>query len=264
MFYYLLEVAYNGYSFFGWQIQPELRTIQGELKKSLEHILQSEVKILGSSRTDTQVHALGQICKVTTLKPMDELKSLLGVNSQLPREIRVKSIRVTDEKFHPINDVEWKEYAYLLSNVKVMSPFQGQLIHNEAHPLDLTLMNEAAAMICGKHDFVNYYCTGSKVNTTVRTVFHSHWQLCEQWEHVEALPGRTLVFSIAGDGFLKQMIRLLVGGMIQVGRGSVSLEEFKHSLDHPLARRLGPTAPGYGLYLKHISFAPYPQKRKHP
>jgi tRNA pseudouridine38-40 synthase len=251
--HYRLLLEYKGTSYLGWQIQPEGKTIQGEVNRALKIISKSEnVRTLGSGRTDSGVHALGQVVKVSIELEINSLNLLRALNSHLPSDIRVKEVTLSDEEFMPTVHAKSKEYHYRFMTGRNPNAFQGDFIAPCPHEINPDLVHKACEMLTGEHDFVNYFCEGTDVNSTVRTIFRCGLKGAEKLDG--ALFPEHYVFFIEGSGFLKQMVRLIVGALWNVGRGKISLEEFQASLGPPKRERLGVVAPPEGLYLVRVNY----------
>lgn len=252
---YKIVIQYKGTHYLGFQVQAEGKTIQGEINKVLEILSKSsEVKSLGSGRTDTGVHALGQVLKVEIPVDIPGPSLMKAMNSHLPSDIRVMSSEKISQEFHPIYSAKSKEYHYLFSTEKNLSPLVSELVTSFPYELDIELINRGCALLCGEHDFKNFQCVGTEVETSIRTIYS-----CEVVHHVSSGEWHSFlndyyVFKITGSGFLKQMVRLIMGALINLGRGKVTLEEFEKSLNVPMKNRLGATAPPQGLYLKSVEY----------
>lgn len=252
--FYRLVLQYKGTRYIGWQVQAETagRTVQGELNKVLEKISKNKVQSMGSGRTDSGVHALAQVVKAQIQLEIDPENLLKALNVNLPDDIRVIEASRSDAEFVPTSHAKSKEYHYRFTTNRGASAFQNDLIVNQTFDLDLQKMREACKVLVGVHDFSNYYCEGTEVSTNVREILE-----CEIFEVPqgawEMLPAH-YVFKIVGTGFLKQMVRLLVGALWSVGRGKISLEEFRSSLSSVKVKRLGPVAPPEGLYMVRVNY----------
>ena len=250
--YYRLTIQYKGTRYLGWQVQPNGLTVQGEVNKALEIISKGKVHSMGSGRTDAGVHAFGQVVKISMELEILPENLIRAMNSNLPDDIRVIAIENSDADFHPTVQAKSKEYHYRFTSLKAPTAFQNELIANFPFEVDLHKMCEACRLLIGVHDFSNYYCEGTDVSSNVREIF-----ACDILEVPsggwEMLPGH-YVFSITGSGFLKQMVRLLVGAVWNVGRGKISLEEFRASLSSTRVKRLGPVAPPEGLYMVRVNY----------
>lgn len=255
MNFYKLIIQYDGTDFHGFQIQKEERTIQGELLRVLCEISKStQVKTIGSGRTDAGVHALGQVVKVEMELNILPQALLKAMNSLLPLEIRVIDVEVTNADFHPIYSAKSKEYNYLFYTSKISSPFLNQHMTQYDYEFDLDKFREGCSLFLGEHDFVNYQCTGTEIATTVRTIIKCELikvantgfsgQYCPEYYQ----------FIIEGNGFLKQMVRLIIGALWNYARGKISRETLMNSLKTPMNNRLGAVAPPQGLYLVQVHY----------
>lgn len=252
--HYKLLIQYKGTRYLGWQLQPEDAglTVQGELNKALQIVSKSDsVKSMGAGRTDAGVHALGQVAKVgiPLIIPPENLVKALNVN--LPDDIRVIEAEVSDEAFMPTVHAKSKEYHYRFTSKRMFTAFQNEYIQNHPFELDLTKMREACKLLVGKHDFTNFYCEGTEVSSHVREIYEC--EILEVNGKEWMLPSHH-VFRIVGNGFLKQMVRLLMGAIWNVGRGKISLEEFRAALGPNKVPRLGPVAPPHGLYMVRVNY----------
>ena len=252
---YKLTIQYKGTAYQGFQIQPTGLTIQGEINKALKILSKAEtVKSIGSGRTDSGVHAFAQIVRIEIPVDIPESNLLRAINSHLPKDIRVTSVFRCTNDFHPIFSAESKEYNYVFSNDQSISPFAHELVTLFPFELDIDLMQEGCKLFCGEHDFINFQCTGTEVESTVRQIFS-----CELVHHHSAgLWGHMLrdyyVFKVIGNGFLKQMVRLMMGALWSLGRKKITLIDLERSLRIPQTNRLGATAPPQGLYLKEVHY----------
>lgn len=256
---YKATIQYKGTAYQGWQIQPEARTVQGEINKALKKISKDEEsKTLGSGRTDSGVHALGQVVKLSTSLSIGGPELTKAFNSLLPSDIQILKIEDAKESFHPIGDASWKEYIYLFSTQKSLNLFYKEFVAQAPAGLDFNKMIEACNHFVGSHDFSDFQCVGTKLNTSVREIFE-----CEvspysgRWGVFPKVDG-IMMLRVRGSGFLKQMVRLLAGTLWNVGQGKTSLDELASSMKTPLGRKLGPVAPAHGLYLKEVF---YPSKQ---
>lgn len=253
--HYKLIIQYKGTRYSGWQIQlgtTEL-TVQGEIMRALTVISKSEdVKSMGAGRTDAGVHALGQVVKVSMPLTIATESLVKAMNVNLPDDIRVLSAELSDENFHPTVHAKSKEYHYRFTAERTFSAFQNELIANYPFELDLKKMQEACKLLVGEHDFTNFYCEGTEVSTYIRKIFS-----CDILENPQGdwqmLPSH-YVFRINGNGFLKQMVRLIMGAVWNVGRGKITLEEFRSALGPTKVQRLGPVAPPNGLYMVRVNY----------
>ena len=250
---YRIKVSYRGTLYRGWQIQRQGKTIQGEILRAFFEICKTrEVKILAAGRTDARVHALEQVFRADIPKGMSPLSLHNALNSHLDISIRILSVSECSHEFHPICDARWKEYLYYFS-WEEKNPFDTDLVVHLKSPLDEEKMREGASLFIGTHDFHNYHCKGSDPTSTIRTIFE-----CDLTKDVMKLPFpvNCHVCRIRGDGFLKQMVRLIVGTLWELGKGRITLEEVKRSLEFPMEKKTAPVAPPEGLYLSEVCYEP--------
>jgi tRNA pseudouridine38-40 synthase len=255
MFFFKLNLEYDGTNYLGWQIQVKQgKTIQGEIIKSLQELFKTEdIKVWGASRTDSGVHALSQVAKIQVPFFIEPENLLRGLNSLLNSDIRIKKIEACDEDFRPTNDAKNKTYEYHFTAGNISS---GVFHHHLAHysfDLDIEKMNQAAKLFIGRHDFMNYFCEGTEVASTVREIYFCEIVEINANQNIKIMP-RHYALRINGNGFLKQMVRMIVGVLWAVGRGKVSLVEVENSLKIPSDRRLAAVAPPSGLYLVEIQY----------
>lgn len=252
--HYKIVLQYKGTRYLGWQIQPESAglTVQGELNKALEVISKSKnVKSLGAGRTDAGVHALGQVAKVGIELSIDSANLVKALNVNLPDDIRVLSCELSDEEFFPTVHAKSKEYHYRFTCTRTFTAFQNDLIQNHPFELDIEKMREACKVLVGTHDFSNFFCEGTEVASNVREIFECEILEIPQGEWM--LP-KHYVFRIVGNGFLKQMVRLLMGALWNIGRGKITIADLKKSLGPEKVQRLGPVAPPHGLYMVRVNY----------
>jgi len=249
--YFRITIQYKGTRFLGWQIQPEGLTVQGEINKALKILSKSdEVSSIGSGRTDSGVHALGQVVKVGLGVNLSPEVLVRALNGNLPDDIRVIDAEVSNRDFLPTNHAISKEYHYRFTSNRMFTAFQNEFIYNHHFELDVELMRQTCRVLIGKHDFTNYYTEGTPVNSTIREIFE-----CEILEiPAESIFPSHYVFRIVGSGFLKQMVRLIMGAIWNVGRGKISVNDFQKSLSSTKIQRLGAVAPPEGLYMVRVNY----------
>lgn len=254
MHFFKLTLSYKGTNYCGWQIQSQgEKTIQGELNKALEQILKSKIKTTGCGRTDSGVHALYQVVKVESEKVIAFDKLLKGLNSILPSSINILEVSECDENFRPTNDAKEKTYHYYFSNNERPNALLEDLMANNSFELDFELMKKACEVFIGKHDFADFQCVGTEVSSTIREIYNCSLERVENFSAVTSTKN-IYIFKVSGSGFLKQMVRLMVGTLWQAGRGKVSIDQIKESLQSPKGTKLGPVAPPEGLYLAHVQY----------
>lgn len=253
--HYKLILQYKGTQYLGWQVQPESagKTVQGELNKALIIVSKSNnVKSLGAGRTDAGVHALGQVAKVSIELEINPEHLVKAINGNLPEDIRVLSGEVSDEEFFPTVHATSKEYHYRFTTQRHPTALQNDFIANSGFELDLQKMREACEILKGKHDFTNFFCEGTDISSTIREIFDA--EILEVPQAGFGMLPSHYVFRVVGSGFLKQMVRLLMGALWNIGRGKITLEEFRASLTSQKVKRLGPVAPPEGLYMVRVNY----------
>jgi len=241
-----LRVAYIGTAYAGFQVQKNCVTIQEKLQDAIESLYGKRYPLTGCSRTDSGVHARDFCCTVECGDDHGKIPVFRlpeAMNRFLPKDIAVFSASEASDSFHPRYDVESKEYEYLIFNSKVRSPFYDNLAYVYGYPLDERKMNELGAFICGKQDFKAFMSAGSDIEDTVRTV-----KYC-----IAERDGDIVKIRIAADGFLYNMVRIIVGTLIEasLGRLEMSIPEIIASQER---KNAGFTAPACGLYLNKVEY----------
>lgn len=245
-----LLIQYDGTDFHGWQVQGKQRTVQGELERVVGMLENSEVKIIGSGRTDAGVHAEAQIANVNLSRDFTPEKLRLAINGNLWRDVRILSVENAPEDFHARFSARGKTYVYRVVNAPVMSPFWARYAHHEARALDVARMNDAARLFLGKHDWTAFSSAHSDAENRVRTVYE--FTVESKWD---ARAGAQIIeFRITGDGFLRYMVRSIVGTLFEVGRGEKDFDTIQTAIvggDRSLA---GKTASANGLTLAKVHY----------
>ncbi len=239
-----LVVAYDGTGYHGWQVQPNAVTVEGELNKALSELLGTEIKVIGASRTDAGVHALGNVAVFDTDSRIPGKKFSYALNARLPEDIKVVSSSEVDEAFHPRYDCVDKTYEYRITRSEFMLPTKRLYSNHIYYKLDVERIKEAATCFIGKHDFASFCSAGSVVEDTVRTIY--------SLDVIEE--GEDLVFRVRGNGFLYNMVRIIAGTLINVGCGKMSVEQVNAAVSGENRALAGPTAPAKGLCLMHINY----------
>ncbi len=255
-FYYLIKVQYLGYRLHGWQRQPGFKTVEGLIKKTFKFILPDRrFKILGSSRTDAMVSANESAFELfleeESLEDFPEFLKLL--NKNLPPDIKALGIQEVDGKFNIIQDSKQKEYHYLFSFGDKNHPFCAPLMTNLQDTLDIELMKEGAKLFEGLHHFQNFCVRSSGKSLYERDVVFSEIQENSIYT-ANFFPEKSYVLVVKGSGFLRYQIRLMMGTLIQLGKGELSLEDIERSLKVDVANQMTYIAPASGLILHKIEF----------
>ena len=240
-----LLLEYDGTRYHGWQRQRGDLSIQQVLEEALERLTGEPIKLIGSGRTDAGVHALGQVANFRSNRALPLKAFHEGLNSMLPYDIAVLEAQEAPPEFHARKSALSKTYEYRILNRPSRSPLHHHYGWWLAQPLDLEAMAAAAEFLPGEHDFSAFRASGSGNRNPVRRIFSAQW-------HTH--PGGWLRFSITGNGFLRGMVRSLVGTMVEIGKGKAKPELLAELLASGERRRAGPTAPGRGLYLVEVAY----------
>ncbi|MBA3018876.1 MAG: tRNA pseudouridine(38-40) synthase TruA [Proteobacteria bacterium] len=240
-----ITIEYDGSSYHGWQRQKNLSTIQGEIEKALMKMTGNKVSLTGSGRTDAGVHAFGQAANFncnTALLPETFYK---GLNSLLPDDIVIKECKEVDEKFHARYDAKSKIYSYRILNCHTPAAIGRQYVWFIRKKLDSNAMRSSISHIIGLHDFKAFEGTGSPRSHTTRNILNAT---------IEQKDISCLYFEIEADGFLKHMVRNIVGTLVDVGLGKITPDDFKQILISKNRNKAGATAPPHGLFLMHVKY----------
>jgi tRNA pseudouridine38-40 synthase len=237
-------VAYVGTRYAGWQVQPGRPTIQGVLEDRIARMLQEPVRLAGAGRTDAGVHARGQVANFLTASRIPAGGLLRGLNAGLPIDIAVMQAQEVAEAFHARADARGKEYRYRIARAEVVSPFEAPFVAPLRGRLDAAAMRQAARHFLGTHDFTSFCPVASPIEDKVRTL-----RVSEVTEE-----GSLVDYRVVGDGFLRHMVRTLVGTLILVGRGRLDAAAIPHIMKARDRRLAGPVAPARGLVLEQVFY----------
>ena len=255
-----ITVAYDGTDFAGWQRQPDGVTIQALIEDSLRELDQRDVTVVGAGRTDAGVHALAQIAAFSLERTIAPDALVRAVNVRLPATVRVLSAELADPAFHPRFDAKAKSYRYRIWNADVLSPFERRYAWHIVDALDVEAMGAAARLLDGRHDFAAFQGTGSDTATTERNIVSTLILRQAQDERRFPLVVRPsnheplIVYDVTGDGFLRHMVRNIVGSLVEVGRGRVPPDWIGEVLASRDRRKAGRTAPAAGLFLVGVNY----------
>ena len=240
-----IVVAYDGTEFVGWQRQGKGVSVQGLIEEALTAIEGAPITLHGAGRTDSGAHALGQVASVRLAAPIDDDQLRRALNAHLPDSIRVTSVTTVADDFHARFSATGKAYEYRIWNAPTIPPFIRLYAWHVIEPLDLDAMREATTAIPGEHDFAGFRSARSVNHTTVREITSAGWRT----------PGESLlVFDIAGKGFLRYMVRSLVGTLVEIGRGQRPASDMARLLANPDRSAAGRTAPALGLFLMKVDY----------
>jgi len=259
-----LTLAYDGSHFKGWQVQPQLMTVQGTLAEVIGRVTGEKVLPQGSGRTDAGVHALAQVASFRTASPIPLRNLLIVLNDRLPPSIRVLRVEEVPDDFHARHSAQGKTYRYRMYREAIVPPFLANFVTHYPYPLDEDAMAAAAGLVLGEHDFTSFAAVdpdsaersaGSPASiedasvavkhaTNVRTIYRSEFQRL----------GDELVYTVRGNGFLHHMVRNLVGTFLLVGKGTLKAEDIPRILAAKNRSSAGATAPAEGLYLVEVEY----------
>ena len=258
-----LILAYDGTSFHGWQVQPGLPTVQGELQAALGRVTGESPLPQGSGRTDAGVHALGQVASFRLAASIPVENLLRALNRTLPGAIRVLDARVAADTFHARHSAVAKRYEYRIYRGEICPPFLFPFVYVYSRKLDFRALESAADVFVGEHDFTSFAASDpdladrnaeaaandGQVESNIRTVFSSGW---EREVHAN---DELWIYRVRGNGFLHHTVRNFVGAMIDVGRGFTTVERLREILEARSRSEAGPTAPASGLFLTSVEYA---------
>jgi tRNA pseudouridine38-40 synthase len=241
-----LLVQYDGTGYVGWQRQAAGVSIQGLLEDALSRIDGQAVVVHGAGRTDAGVHAHGQVAHARISAPHDDATMVRAINANLPDAVRVLHVGTVSDAFHARFDAVSKTYEYRIWNGGVVPPFLRLYVWQVPQPLDVAAMGRAAHRLVGEHDFAAFRGVGTPVHSTVRRVIAADWHL----QGADA----PLTFTITGTGFLRHMVRAVVGTLVEIGRGGRAEEDIDRLLATRDRHDAGQTAPAHGLVLKCVDY----------
>jgi len=239
---YMLTVSYDGTDFHGWQRQPQKRTVQGVIESSLTKITRKKINVIGAGRTDAGVHALEQVANFKANLKMKEEELFAALNSILPDEVRVTSIKKVDMNFHARKMAVSKVYQYRIFNSPDISPFISRYVLHWSSPLDVDLMTRAALLFVREADFRAF--SSERLLKPVRKVMRSEIEK----------KGDEIIYTVEANGFLRYMVRTMVGTLLKVGRGKMQPEKIEEIFREKKRTLFSPTAPAKGLCLIKVNY----------
>jgi len=239
---YKLLLSYDGTDFHGWQRQPQKRTVQGVIEDALAQILQKKIPVIGAGRTDAGVHALGQAAHFRAKISLTEEELFRAFNSILPNDVRIVSLKITDSSFHARKTAQSKIYQYRIFNAPHLSPFLSRYVHHWTSPLHVDRMKKAASFFIGEHDFSGF--SSNRFLHPVRKVFSSEIKK----------KGSEILYTVEANGFLRYMVRTIVGTLLEVGKGKMAPERIAEIFGQKNRALAGPTAPAKGLCLIEVNY----------
>jgi len=248
---YKLLIQYDGTDFHGWQVQENDRTIQGELERVIGMLVDAPVSVVGSGRTDAGVHAEGQVANVHLADGRFTPEKLRhAINGNLWRDIRIIRAEKAPDDFHARFSARRKTYIYRIVNAPVMSPFWRRYAAHEARPLDVARMNEAARLFLGEHDWTAFSAARSDGDNRVREI--KEFAVESRWD--ERAQAAMIEFRISASGFLRYIVRSIIGTMTEVGRGEKDFDTIQTAIVSGNRELAGQTAPAHGLTLYRVDY----------
>jgi tRNA pseudouridine38-40 synthase len=240
-----LTLAYDGAAFYGWQVQPDKPTIQGEVMRAIQEVTGARTHVDASGRTDAGVHALAQVASFHTEARLPCANLVKALNRLLPPAIRILAAEDVDHSFHARFQAKAKTYRYRIYRGEICPPHLWPQVHHYPYPLDAEAMKRAAALLTGEHDFTSFAAAQElPEGTRVRTLFSS--DLAEQEPE--------LVYTVRGSGFLHHMVRNIAGTLLEIGKGNLQAEDVPRILAARDRTAAGPTAPAKGLWLVSVEY----------
>jgi len=249
-----LTLSYDGTRLVGWQRQAEGESVQGVLEAALARFEGGPVTVHGAGRTDAGVHALGQVASVEVTFAHDGATLARALNAQLPEDVRVLGVEEASPGFHARFSARSKTYRYCIRNGPVATPFERAFVWHVPHPLDVAAMQDAASRLLGRHDFSTFRSIGTEVPDAVRTLGVSAVTTTPGAVSSLGDAGPLLTYDVSGDGFLRHMVRAIVGTLVEVGRGWREPAQMDALLEARDRARAGVTAPPQGLFLVRVDY----------
>lgn len=250
-----LIIEYDGTAYKGWQIQKNEMTIQGILEERISNLTKEKVRVIGASRTDAGVHAFEQVAVFRTTSGLEIETIKKALNALLPHDIRIIDVSEVEDSFHPRYSALKKRYFYIIANQRESSAFLYRYTWIIQQSLQLNSMIKESRVLIGKHDFSSFMGAGGSIKNPIREIFSINIEKLTQIDFMTvAIKGNFIKISIEASGFLRHMVRNIIGTLVEMGRGNlmkVGMKEILQSCDRRLA---GPTAPPNGLFLEKIIY----------
>lgn len=239
-----IKIAYDGTDYHGWQTQLNMPTIQETIEHAISIVTKQKVNLIGSGRTDRGVHALGQVANFTADTNIPEEKIKIALNANLPKDIRIIESKYVLPEFNSRFDAHDKTYMYQIYNDRVWNPFYSRYSCFVPSNLDFERMEESVKLLVGTHDFKSFMAAGSEVKTTVRTIYDA----------LLIRDGKLIKLYILGNGFLYNMVRIIAGTLIDIGKGIKTEHCIEEAINHIDRTLLGHTAEPQGLFLINVNY----------
>ena len=239
-----LLIEYEGKGFNGWQKQPNILNIQGEIERAIEEITGEEVDLIASGRTDAGVNAIGQVANFRTNSTIEIEKLPYAINSKLKKSILIKDAEEVEEKFHSRYSVHSKTYRYTINNSQFGTAIYRDMEYHFPIKLDVKKMKEAAKLFEGEHDFKGFKASGTSSKSSVRTIYKADVKQ----------DGDRIYIELTGNGFLYNMVRIISGTLLDVGLGKIDVNDIPEIIDSKDRKRAGKTLPAHGLCLVKVEY----------
>lgn len=240
-----LTIEYDGKEFNGWQKQPNKLNIQGTIENAIQAITGEEIELIASGRTDRGVHALGQVANFKTNSNIPIDKFPIAINTNLKKSIRIKYAEEVDEKFHSRLTAKKKTYRYIINNSEYGTAIYRNLETHIPMKLDVEKMKQAIKFFEGEHDFKAFKASGTSSKSSIRTIYKAE---------LKEMPDEKIWIELTGNGFLYNMVRIIVGTLVEVGTGKIHPEQIKNIIDSEKRENAGKTLPPEGLYLVNVEY----------
>ena len=248
-----LEISYDGTKYYGWQKQKDKKTVQETIENAIYEITGNEVKLIGSGRTDRGVSAISQVANFLDESNFDISKYDKAINSRLKREyITINNVEEVDINFNARFDAKQKTYIYIINNKKQRGTITREHEYYYPYDLDVVAMNEAIQEIVGEHNFKCFEAAGSKRDNTIRIIYDA--KVYEEKINSVMDNSERIIISVTGNGFLYNMMRIIAGTMLEVGRGNIKVEDIKTIIEKKDRKNAGRTLPPEGLILKEVKY----------
>ena len=239
-----LIIEYDGSMYHGWQIQPNVMTIQGKIEQAIYNLTDEKVNLIGASRTDEGVHAVGQVANFFTNSSIPPEKFANAINHFLPSDIAVIKSQQVGGDFHSRYNSKGKKYRYVIYNRYHRSPIFAKRAYHVKHDIDIGIMKDAAKFLIGEHDFSSFRASGGSAKTSIRTIYGIDIKR----------DGNLVIIDVLGSGFLYNMVRIIVGTLVDISIRKSDACSMKKVLEAKNRKKAGKTAPSHGLYLMEISY----------
>ena len=252
--FYLIHIEFLGFRYHGWQKQPDRKSIHGQIDKTMIHILgHKDFRTLGCGRTDAKVSADDYGFELFVNDKLDTNELLFNLNKNLPTDIRAKSVKVVDASFNVIQNAKVKEYHYHFYSGNKFHPFNAPFIYDFGEKLDVEKMKEASKLYEGTHNFKNFVAKPSPDTIFEREILFSSIEECSKYSGSFS-PKEVYVFKVSSKGFMRYQVRLMMGALVEIGRGTWSIKDLKEKLENIQGENVKNVAPSSGLVLHKVIF----------